>query len=178
MASIIAGAAHTAHSTAASLLSSAQIHPGKTLPPLKVKETSPERAETVQLSGTTVIVGVPGAFTGTCSAQIPGYIDNYEAFKAKGVTGVYVVAVNDQFVMNAWKEKLAPKGTPIHFLADDQGEFAGATGLIFDATPLLGGPRSKRYVMIVKNQEVASVAVEEDPSKVTITDAKTILAQL
>ncbi|PBK98076.1 hypothetical protein ARMGADRAFT_1161633 [Armillaria gallica] len=34
MASIIAGAAHTAHSTAASLLSSAQIHPGKTLPPL------------------------------------------------------------------------------------------------------------------------------------------------
>ncbi len=56
MASIIAGAAHTAHSTAASLLSSAQIHPGKPLPPLKVKETSPERAEIVQLSGTTVIV--------------------------------------------------------------------------------------------------------------------------
>ncbi len=44
-------------------------------------------------------VGIPGAFTGTCSAQIPGYIDNYEAFKAKGVTGIYVVAVNDQFVM-------------------------------------------------------------------------------
>ncbi len=31
----------------------------------------------------------------------------------------------------------------IHFLADDQGEFARATGLIFDATPILGGPRSK-----------------------------------
>ncbi len=34
-----------------------------------------------------------------CSAQIPGYIDNYEVFKAKGVTGIYIVAVNDQFVM-------------------------------------------------------------------------------
>ncbi|KAK0485374.1 Redoxin [Armillaria luteobubalina] len=113
-----------------------------------------------------------------CSAQTPGYIDDYEEFKAKGVAGVYVVAVNDQFVMNAWKEKLAPKGTPILFLANDQGEFTGATGLIFDATPLLGGPRSKRYVMVVKNQEVTSVAVEEDPAKVTITDAKTILAQL
>ncbi|KAG7442117.1 Redoxin [Guyanagaster necrorhizus] len=178
MASIITGAAHTAHSTAASLLSSAQIHPGKKLPPLKVKETSPEHAETISLTGTSVIVGVPGAFTGTCSTQIPGYIDNYEAFKAKGVTGIYVVAINDQFVMNAWKEKLAPEGTAIHFLADDQGEFSGATGLIFDATPLLGGPRSKRYAMIVKNQEVASVAVEEDPSKITVTDAKTILAQL
>ncbi|KAK0489787.1 hypothetical protein EDD18DRAFT_1466036 [Armillaria luteobubalina] len=67
----------------------------------------------------------------------------YSSDDAKGVTGVYVVIVNDQFVMDAWKEKLAPKGTPIHFLADDQGEFAGATGLIFDATSLLGGPRSK-----------------------------------
>ncbi|KAK0454552.1 hypothetical protein EV421DRAFT_1896470 [Armillaria borealis] len=89
------------------------------------------------LTGTTIIVGVPGAFTGTCSTQIPGHIDNYEAFKAKGMTGMYVVAVNNQFVMNAWKKKLAPKGTP-----DDQGEFAGATGLIFDAMPLgqqLGG---------------------------------------
>ncbi|PBK83366.1 Redoxin, partial [Armillaria gallica] len=142
------------------------------------KETFPERAETVQLTGTTIAVGVPGPFTGTCSAQIPGYINSYEAFKAKGVTGIYVVAVNDQFVMNAWKEKLAPNDTPIHFLADDQGEFAGATELIFDATPLLGGPGSKRYVMIVKNHEVASAAVEEDPGKVMITDAKTISAQL
>ncbi|KAK0502554.1 Redoxin, partial [Armillaria luteobubalina] len=115
-----------------------------------------------------------GRRTGTCSAQMPGYIDNYEAFKFKGVTGVYVVAVNDQFMMKYadWYSAAIP------FLADDQGEFVGATGLIFDATPLLGGPRSKRYVMIVKDQEVTSVAVREDPSKVTITDAKTILAQL
>ncbi len=60
----------------------------------------------------------------------------------------------------AWKEKLAPNSThmsyplpimnvsdccspAIHFLADDQGEFARAMELIFDATPLLGGPQSK-----------------------------------
>ncbi|KAK0489815.1 Redoxin, partial [Armillaria luteobubalina] len=125
-------------------------------------------------------VGVPGAFTGMCSAQIPGYIDNYEAFKAKGVAGVYVVAVNDQFVMKNWRPRVLADwySAAIHFLADDQGKFAGATNLIFDATPLLGGSRSKRYVMIVKNQEVTSVAVEKDPSKVTITDAKTIPVQL
>ncbi|KAK0218882.1 Redoxin [Armillaria fumosa] len=158
------------------LLSSAQIHPGKSLLPLKVKESSPEHTETVQLSGMTIIVGVPGAFTRMCSAQIQGYIDNYKAFKAKGMTGVYVVAVNDQFVMNAWKEKLAPKGTRTsHLPANPRTTEAS---LIFDAMPLLGGLRSKHCVMIVKNQEVASVAVEEDPSKVTITDAKMILAQL
>ncbi|KAK0489842.1 Redoxin [Armillaria luteobubalina] len=163
MASIIAGAAH---------------------------RLSPRPRSALRLSGA---VGVPGAFTGTCSAQILGYIDNYEAFKAKGVTGVYVVAVNVQFLMKKrnWRPRALVCLTrlsimreadwysaAVRFLADGQGEFVGATGLVFDATPLLGGPRSKLYVMIVKNQEVTSVAVEEDPSKVTITDAKTILAQL
>lgn len=42
---------------------------------------------------------MPGAFTGTCSKQIPGYINAYDQFKAKGVDNIYVVAVNDTFVM-------------------------------------------------------------------------------
>ena len=44
-------------------------------------------------------VGVPGAFTGTCSAQVPAYIKTYPQFKEKGVDNIYVVAVNDVFVM-------------------------------------------------------------------------------
>ncbi|KAG7442107.1 Redoxin [Guyanagaster necrorhizus] len=178
MSSLTTGAIPIANSAAATLLSASQITPGKPLPPLTVKETSPEHAETVSLTGKNIIIGVPGAFTGTCSAQIPGYIEEYEAFKAKGVEGIYVVGVNDQFVMNAWKEKLAPNSTPIHFLADDQATFTGATGLVFDATPLLGTPRSKRYVMIVNDNQVMSLAVEEDPDKVTVTSAKTILTAL
>ena len=31
----------------------------------------------------------------------------------------------------------------IHFIADDQGAFTGALGMLFDASPLLGAPRSK-----------------------------------
>jgi len=30
--------------------------------------------------------------------QVPGYITSYDAFKAKGVNGIYIVAVNDAFV--------------------------------------------------------------------------------
>ena len=56
-------------------------------------------------------VGVPGAFTGTCSAQVPGYIKAYPQFKEKGVDNIYIVAVNDAFVTKAWKEQLAPEGT-------------------------------------------------------------------
>lgn len=78
---------------------------------------------------------------------------------------IYIVAVNDAFVTKAWKEQLAPEGTrqshivrsvsykrmtscltcitAVHFIADDQGAFTGALGMLFDASPLLGGPRSK-----------------------------------
>ena len=31
----------------------------------------------------------------------------------------------------------------IHFIADDTGAFTGAAGLLFDASPMLGAPRSK-----------------------------------
>lgn len=72
-------------------------------------------------------IGVPGAFTGTCNAQVPGYIKAYDDFKAKGIKNIYVISVNDVFVMKwviyamlithilivwrAWKERLAPEGT-------------------------------------------------------------------
>ena len=46
----------------------------------------------------TAQIGVPGAFTTPCNAHIPGYIDLYEKFKAKGVSEIFVVAVNDTFV--------------------------------------------------------------------------------
>ena len=63
------------------------------------------------LTPSPVQVGVPGAFTGTCSAQIPAYIHAYAQFKQRGVDNIYVVAVNDAFVTKAWKDHLAPDGT-------------------------------------------------------------------
>ena len=41
---------------------------------------------------------MPGAFTGTCNAQVPGYINAFNQFKEKGVNGIYIIAVNDVFV--------------------------------------------------------------------------------
>lgn len=51
-------------------------------------------------------VTADGSFTPTCHSQVPGYIALEEKFKQKGVDGIYVVSVNDQFVMNAWKKDL------------------------------------------------------------------------
>lgn len=70
---------------------------------------------------TDILVGVPGAFTPPCSSQVPGYVSNAEAFSAKGVAGIYIVAVNDAFTTQAWKEKLGASSPLVHFCADDTG---------------------------------------------------------
>ncbi|KAE9399684.1 Redoxin [Gymnopus androsaceus JB14] len=179
MTSIINTSAEAAHSIAVSLLSKAQVQPGSTITEHSVKETAPNTLVPIKLSpGKNIIVGVPGAFSGTCTAQIPGYIQKYDQFKAKGVNEVYVVAVNDAFAMKAWKEQLAPEGTGVRFMADDKGSFTSSLGLMFDATPVFGAPRSKRYVIIADGDKVESIFIEEDPTKVTITGAETILSHL
>ncbi|CAA7263795.1 unnamed protein product [Cyclocybe aegerita] len=174
MTSAIATAAQAAHSVAASLLAHAQIQPGATIPAAEVKEDAPDAAKVLTLTGKNVLIGVPGAFTTPCNTHLPAYIENYEAFKAKGVNEIYLFGVNDV----AWKEKLAPSGTPIHFIADDKGAFVGSLGLIFDASGLLGGPRSKRFAIVTDGDKVVSVAVEEAPPNVTVTGAEAVLGTL
>ncbi|KAI0819695.1 Redoxin [Trametes gibbosa] len=177
MASILATATKTAHSLATSLLSAAEVKVGSTLPTkVSVKEEDATAPFTFEgIKGKNIFVGVPGAFTGTCSAQIPGYIKTFEQFKARGVDTIYVVGVNDVFVMKAWKEQLAPEGTPIHFIADDQGAFIGALGMLFDASALLGAPRSKRFVAVTEGETISYLAVEPTPGEVTVTAADKIL---
>ena len=51
------------------------------------------------------LFAVPGAFTGTChKMHVPSIVQNAAAIKAKGVDTIAVTAVNDVFVMDAWKK--------------------------------------------------------------------------
>ena len=50
-----------------------------------------------------IIFGLPGAYTSVCSAKhLPGYVDNIEKFKQKGIDQIICISVNDPLVMNAW----------------------------------------------------------------------------
>src|SRR5262245_49985239 len=87
------------------------------------------------------IFGVPGAFTPACSAQhLPGFVNNINALKAKGVDEVWCVAVNDAYVMNAWGEEQKATGK-VRMMADGSAEFTKALGLDMDLTKFGMGVR-------------------------------------
>lgn len=65
--------------------------------------------------------------------------------------------------MNAWGKSLdADKKSGIRFLADQDGSFTRAWDLEFEAAPLLGTNRSKRYAIVIEGGKVKSVNVEPD----------------
>lgn len=124
-----------------------------------------------------VLVGVPGAFTPTCSANhLPGFLADYDLIKSKGVDTVACTSVNDVHVMSAWG-KHAGAGGKVLMLADGNGTFAKACGLLIDLTVAGMGERSRRYSMIIDDGVVKQLNVE-DKSGVNVSGSKTILEQL
>jgi peroxiredoxin len=124
-----------------------------------------------------VIFGLPGAFTPTCSAKhVPGYVQNIDALRAKGVDAVACVSVNDVFVMGAWgKDQKAED--KVMMLADGNGDFAKAIGLVMDGSKFGMGSRSQRYAMVVDDGVVKTLNVEA-PGAFEVSSAEAILKSL
>jgi peroxiredoxin len=124
-----------------------------------------------------VLFAVPGAFTPTCSARhMPGFVENADLIKAKGVDTIACIAVNDAFVMAAWAKD---QGTDdkILMLADGSGAFARAVGLELDLVARGLGVRSQRYAMIAEDGIVTFLGVEEGAA-FEASKAETVLAAL
>ena len=125
-----------------------------------------------------VLFAVPGAFTPTCHKNhLPGFLNNADAIKAKGVDAIAVTAVNDVFVMTEWKKASGAEGK-IEFLADGNGDFAKALDLTMDGSAGGLGLRSKRYSMLIENGVVTKLNVEEAPGKAETSSAETLLKQM
>lgn len=65
--------------------------------------------------------------------------------------------VNDAAVMQAWAQSQKTDGSMITMLADSRGELTGALGAELRAPAVLGNPRCKRFAMVVKDGEIASI---------------------
>ncbi len=112
--------------------------------------------------GKTIILGMPGAFTKTCSTfHLPGYIKNYELATKKGISKIVCIAVNDPNVMKAWGEN-QNVGSKILMVGDPFLKFTKAIGAEVDKSEKGLGIRSNRYTMLVENGEVKKLEEEKE----------------
>lgn len=126
---------------------------------------------------TVALFALPGAFTPTCSAKhLPGYVEQADKIRGKGVDVIACLSVNDAFVMGAWG-KQQNVGDKVVMLADGNAEFTRKVGLTLDGTKNGMGERSQRYSMLVKDGKVVALNVEK-PGDFSVSNAETMLNQL
>jgi peroxiredoxin (alkyl hydroperoxide reductase subunit C) len=155
---------------------------GDAIPSMKLMMATPDGPKEVTtdeiFKGKKVVLfAVPGAFTPTCSARhLPGFVQNADAIKAKGVDTIACIAVNDAFVMGAWGKASGTDGKLV-MLADGSANFAKAMGLEMDISARGMGVRSQRYALIAEDGKVTHLGVEA-PGGFEASTAETILAAL
>src|SRR5437763_14328580 len=139
--------------------------PNATFMTMTADGPKPKTTDEVFKGKKVVLFAVPGAFTPTCHKNhMPGFVQNFDKIKGKGIDTIAVTAVNDVFVMDAWKKASGAEGK-IEFLADGSGDFAKALGLSLDASANGLGIRSKRYCMVIDDGVVKSISIEDAPGK-------------
>ncbi len=160
------------------------IREGESLPDatlLRMGETGPEEVRLAdRVAGRkTVIFGLPGAFTGTCTtAHVPSFIRTADAFRAKGVEEILCVAVNDPFVMQAWSDQTGAAAAGITHLADPAADFTRAIDMAFTAPPAGFYDRSKRYAMVVEDGRVVTLQIDENPGTCDLSGGESLLETL
>ena len=128
--------------------------------------------------GKTIILGMPGAFTKTCSAlHLPGYIKNYELAIKKGITKIVCIAVNDPNVMKAWGEN-HNVGNKIFMAGDPFLKLTKAIGAEVDKSEKGLGIRSNRYTMLVEDGEVKKVEEEKETASCKLSAAENFLKSI
>ena len=150
--------------------------PSATLMEMQDGGPKPVKTDDLFAGKKVVLFALPGAFTPTCSAKhLPGFVQNFDALKAKGVDEIACLSVNDAFVMGAWGRDQKTAGK-LRMMADGSGDFAKATGLTLDLNARGMGLRSQRYSMLVVDGVVKTLNIEA-PGKFEVSDAATLLAQ-
>ncbi|MGZ5930916.1 MAG: redoxin family protein [Rhizomicrobium sp.] len=151
--------------------------PSATLMQMKDGGPKPVKTDDLFAGKKVVVFALPGAFTPTCSAKhLPGFVQNADALKAKGIDAIACVSVNDAFVMGAWGDQ-QKVGDKVMMLADGNGDLTRALGLEMDGSRFGMGKRSQRFAMIVDNGVVKQLNVEE-PGAFAVSSAEHVLTQL
>ena len=130
----------------------------------QIMKSGPEAIEASKIlkNKKVLLVGVPGAFTPTCSEEhLPGYTRLANEFFSKGIEEIYVVSTNDPFIMKSWSDSL--NISDFKFISDGNGEFRDKTGLVTDLSIVGLGKRLSRFAMIIDDGKIVKIFNENGP---------------
>ncbi len=126
-----------------------------------------------------ILVGVPGAFTPTCSNEhLPSYVKKISEFKNVGIEQIIFLVVNDLYICELWEKETGARDVGLKIFSDPQSEFAKKTGLIFTAPDIGFIDRLQRFVMIVEDCIIKKIYTEEDKGTCKLTHSENVLKNL
>ena len=108
---------------------------------------------------------------------MPGYVENFEKEKKKGVTKIVCVSVNDPNVMSAWGEDQNVQDK-IFMAADPFCAFTKSIGAEVDKSEKGLGFRSVRYTMLLENEIIKKIKEEKDTGICDLSAAKNFIKDI
>ena len=117
-----------------------------------------------------VLIGLPGAFTPTCHRNhLPGYLENYDALKSKGVDEIICFSTNDIFVNSAWIQSLGAAEKVI-MLSDSKAEFSKALGTDY-SDPFGTSIKTQRFSMYLVDSVIRELFIERESGQALLSGA-------
>ena len=153
---------------------------GWKLPNSSVLLVTESRIETIDLMDKLVgrsiaIFGMPGAFTETCTElHVPNILKYKQKLLDLGVEEIFVIVVNDAFVVRRWGYSFDAFNQGITLIADSSSEFSKAVGLVFSVPSIGFYDRSLRYAMLSRDGEVEKFLIEKSEDEITTSGADTL----
>ena len=154
---------------------------GRKLPNSSVLLVTESRIETIDLMDKLVgrriaIFGMPGAFTETCTElHIPNILKYKQKLLDLGVEEIFVIVVNDTFVVKRWGYSFDAFNQGITLIADSSSEFSKAVGLNFSVPSIGFYDRSLRYAMMSRDGVVEKFLIEKSEDEITTSGADALI---
>ena len=154
---------------------------GRKLPNSSVLLVKESKIETIDLMDKLVgrcvaIFGMPGAFTDTCTElHIPNILKYKQKLLDLGVEEIFVIVVNDTFVVRRWGHSFDAFNQGITLIADSSSEFSKAVGLNFSVPSIGFYDRSLRYAMMSRDGVVEKFLIEKSEDEITTSGADALI---
>ena len=154
---------------------------GRKLPNSSVLLVTESRIKTIDLMDKLVgrsiaIFGMPGAFTETCTElHIPNILKYKQKLLELGVEEIFVIVVNDAFVVRRWGYSFDAFNQGITLIADSGSEFSKAVGLNFSVPSIGFYDRSLRYAMMSRDGVVEKFLIEKSEAEITTSGADALV---